>query len=677
MKYSVVIPTYNHCDDLLRPCIDSILKYTDITTIELIVSANGCVDNTFEYLGQLKARYNNLGLSENFKIVWNNEPLGYSRACNAGIEVATTDLIVLLNNDTILLEQHQNRWLAQLEMPFVQNQKCGISCLIKSESEPAGHDFAIFFCVMIHRKVFDKIGLLSLDYGAGGGEDTEFSIECERAGFEVLECVQKAWNGSVGMYSGDFPIYHKGEGTVHDKNLVPEWDDIFLTNSLTLARKYNPRWYQWRLSNNAERAVFFKGDPVFPREVARYQFAANNMSGKKILELGCSSGFGLQFFPKDIEYTGIDYDKHVIKAAEEQNWGYNAKFIHADINNIELEFYDTIIAFETIEHIINGLDIVERFKNHCNTLIITVPYNENPGTFSPHHLIHNITEKNFENFDIKFINLNGNIVDNVSVYNNPQEHDLLLGIWKRNVDVKPIDIKPVVVKPTVDLAFMAIQDPLIYKEVILSNQYNVSEQELSGRTVIDVGANIGCFTLLAAKLKAMLVIGVEPVKKTHDTLKQNITTSQFKNIIALKNVVTDKQGVDHKISFQNENSGANSLYNVNENYELVQSITLETLLKLSYGDDIFLKLDCEGAEYDIIMNATKDSMKRIKTLVMEVHSDLHPVYKGREILANKLIELGFKNTKYDPVYYFVYDNNGTVLSVTNLPYSNERWERCE
>ena len=40
---------------------------------------------------------------------------------------------------------------------------------------------------MIHRKVFDKIGLLNEEYGVGGGEDTEFCIEAEKAGFEVVE----------------------------------------------------------------------------------------------------------------------------------------------------------------------------------------------------------------------------------------------------------------------------------------------------------------------------------------------------------------------------------------------------------------------------------------------------------------------------------------------------------
>ena len=40
-KYSIVIPTYNHCEDLLKPCIDSILKYTDHDLIEIIASKSG------------------------------------------------------------------------------------------------------------------------------------------------------------------------------------------------------------------------------------------------------------------------------------------------------------------------------------------------------------------------------------------------------------------------------------------------------------------------------------------------------------------------------------------------------------------------------------------------------------------------------------------------------------
>lgn len=242
MKYSIVIPTYNHCDDLLVPCVNSILTHSRMQDVELIISANGCVDNTWDYIHSLHAQFDQIGMGRHFKHVWSDLPLGYSGANNAAIPMATTDKIVLLNNDVILLPQHRSTWLDALNTPFDQDDSTGITCVVKSWSDPAAHDFAIFFCVMIHRKVFDRIGLLNEAYGKGGGEDTEFSIECERAGFKVTQCLPKTWSDTAHTFTGTFPIYHKGEGTVHDPNLVPDWDDVFWRNSRLLAEKYNPDW---------------------------------------------------------------------------------------------------------------------------------------------------------------------------------------------------------------------------------------------------------------------------------------------------------------------------------------------------------------------------------------------------------------------------------------------------
>ena len=128
MKYSIVIPTYNHCDDLLKPCIESIFKYTNVCDIELIVSANGCKDNSFEYLGSLKEKFTSLGLGNNFKVVWNSDPIGYSRATNEGIKVATTNFIVLLNNDTILVYDRQRLGWWEWQIAGSDGSYIGANC---------------------------------------------------------------------------------------------------------------------------------------------------------------------------------------------------------------------------------------------------------------------------------------------------------------------------------------------------------------------------------------------------------------------------------------------------------------------------------------------------------------------------------------------------------------------
>jgi teichuronic acid biosynthesis glycosyltransferase TuaG len=254
MKYSVVIPTYNHCDDLLKPCVQSIIEHTDLSEIELVISANGCTDSTAEYLQELIQFFNSKNLENNLKIVWNAPALGYPKATNEGIKVATCDKIILFNNDNVLLKQNKNQWLDILSKPFLDNSECGISCIIKSHSKIVLKDFAVFFCVMIDRKVFDTIGLLNETYGKGSGEDIEFCIFAQDAGFKVLEVFEKHPIDKK-YFTGQFPIYHFGEGTVHDKNLVPDWDQVFLENSLKLARKYNEKWNEDKMKNDYKIAV--------------------------------------------------------------------------------------------------------------------------------------------------------------------------------------------------------------------------------------------------------------------------------------------------------------------------------------------------------------------------------------------------------------------------------------
>jgi len=165
------------------------------------------------------------------------------------------------------------------------------------------------------------------------------------------------------------------------------------------------------LTNNFERAVFLKGDPVFPREATRYIWANEHLLGKDILEIGCSTGYGIQFLPNDINYVGMDYDLRIIDVAASQKWRNNAIFVHADINKIQLLQHDTIIAFEVIEHLDNGLEIVEKLKKHCKMLLITVPYKEPKGFWGEHHKLHGLSESDFLDFKIQFINEHGYISD--------------------------------------------------------------------------------------------------------------------------------------------------------------------------------------------------------------------------------------------------------------------------
>lgn len=259
MKYSVIIPTYNHCDDLLKPCIETIFQYTNLADIELIISANGCRDNTSLYLDQLRYEFNKLNLANNFKVAWSDTALGYPKATNEGIKLATCDKIVLLNNDCKLLPQNQNDWLTLLESPFKENSNCGISCVVKDYSKVMSKDYAVFFCVMIDKILFDKIGLLNEDYGVGAGEDMEFCYLAQECGYEIHQVFEKTKLDKK-YFTGNFPIYHYGEGTVHDDKLVQKWSANFLRNKIKLAQNYNREWKKMKKYNDKKIGVI---TPVF------------------------------------------------------------------------------------------------------------------------------------------------------------------------------------------------------------------------------------------------------------------------------------------------------------------------------------------------------------------------------------------------------------------------------
>jgi len=402
MKYSIVIPTYNNCEKYLKPCIDSIIKHTDMAQVELIISANGCTDNTRAYLDYLETAVPNL------YVVWNQEPLGFAKATNKGIRVARGDKIVLLNNDTVVLD---SSWLERLDQG-------DIGAVLTQHSDITRSRFGVFFCVMIDPKVFQTIGFLNEDYATGGCEDIEFCHKAQLSGFNVVD---------VG-YRGDFPIYHAAEGTMHDPQLVQDWDNTFLLNQLKLAKEYNLDWYRWRLSNNYERAVFLKDDLVFPREKQRYEFAGKNILPGSVLEIGCSTGYGYQFLNTQA-YMGLDYDPIIVNVAKEQEWSDNATFYQADINAYDLGTYTNIIAFEVVEHLDNGLEVVEKLKQHCKRLLITVPHNEPKGFWGEHHKLHGLTEKDFPGFTFAYISHDGTISDRMQAVNAANPSNLMICRW--------------------------------------------------------------------------------------------------------------------------------------------------------------------------------------------------------------------------------------------------------
>ena len=165
----------------------------------------------------------------------------------------------------------------------------------------------------------------------------------------------------------------------------------------------------------------------------------------------------------------------------------------------------------------------------------------------------------------------------------------------------------------------------------------------SDESVIDIGAHVGLFTVYASQFcKNGKIISCEPIKENFELLKENVSMNNLSNIILYNNAITDKN--DKVKVYLNNDSAANSIYGDGEYYEEITTLSLSKILDENMNEKICLKLDCEGAEYQINNNTPDKYFEKISKICLEYHiindgkSQLEKLKKRLNGLNYELIE---------------------------------------
>jgi ubiquinone/menaquinone biosynthesis C-methylase UbiE len=109
-------------------------------------------------------------------------------------------------------------------------------------------------------------------------------------------------------------------------------------------------------------------------------------SDKTVLDVGCGSGAYVNYLATEYQINGIDYKNF-------DSWKNNPeRFIVSDASDLKCSSsqYETIISFETLEHLDNPRKVLEEFYRVADkNIIITVPNCQIPESFSDSNLIYN------------------------------------------------------------------------------------------------------------------------------------------------------------------------------------------------------------------------------------------------------------------------------------------------
>ena len=162
-------------------------------------------------------------------------------------------------------------------------------------------------------------------------------------------------------------------------------------------------------------------------------------------------------------------------------------------------------------------------------------------------------------------------------------------------------------------------------------------------TVLDIGANVGFFTAKAAKLASSgCVYAFEPCSPHFRMLQDNLARNNLGNVSAFREAVWGRNG-ETALNYSLEPEPTNtSIYDIGgDRSEIVPTVTLERVFQREGIDRChFLKLDCEGAEYEILHGATAEVLSSVDRIVLEWHR-FDPCHDPRK-LASHLETQGYE-----------------------------------
>jgi len=146
-----------------------------------------------------------------------------------------------------------------------------------------------------------------------------------------------------------------------------------------------------------------------------------------------------------------------------------------------------------------------------------------------------------------------------------------------------------------------------------------------GQTFVDVGANEGWFSMLAAKLVGAFgrVLACEPQERLWPAILKNVAANGFANVQLLPFAIGREVGRGEINLYPSVNTGSSHISGTRRRWEKTQPIEvlpLSTVLSSVAGGGVdLMKIDVEGFELQVLQGAGEHLGSTIRRIVVEIH----------------------------------------------------------
>jgi FkbM family methyltransferase len=164
---------------------------------------------------------------------------------------------------------------------------------------------------------------------------------------------------------------------------------------------------------------------------------------------------------------------------------------------------------------------------------------------------------------------------------------------------------------------------------------------------VDVGANIGSYTILASGNCGAKTLAIEPVPETVEMLTGNVELNRLFERVKIEScALGEHEGVAHMRTDQDCTSHILP-ENSDQSGEAVPIKTLDLLLE--NDDPALIKIDVEGYEFPILKGASRTLAKpTLKAVIVESNESGQRYGIPDEKVSNELLKYDFEQFNYDP-----------------------------
>lgn len=162
-------------------------------------------------------------------------------------------------------------------------------------------------------------------------------------------------------------------------------------------------------------------------------------------------------------------------------------------------------------------------------------------------------------------------------------------------------------------------DAWIVKETCIDSAYWPVGAFETGWSVVDIGAGIGEFTVMAASSCPDGVIhAYEPQLASYELLEHNLTLNRLERVKTFREAA-GKVGQHLEAAISGEQAPSTRFVNGGGS-KAIPAVDLQKILdRLPGGDCDLLKVDCEGCEFELLLGADPSALRKVKRMVLEAH----------------------------------------------------------